>query len=829
MKKLLLSASALFVSMVMMSQSSASGDSKILGPAKYSTNETTAGSGIGRSLSPVRVGARGTSRSVTTIPIGTSGNPYGVINNNVNQVSYIAATNQVFFVHRTTHQIYLTDDANNSQYRYDVSRDGGASWAIDRGLLNPSGSQTGFACRFPNAVNYNPAGNTNPDSSYLNYIGSFHDGGSSADWRGYCYGGARLDNAPSTFSERRWEPNTSNTNIITGVCESVPGTFWGVDQFITTTDGTNPQGISVYKGTWNADSMMVVWTAPTVLYPPVFDLGADSKKHIISYTIAFDPSGANGWIAATGDLKDDAEYTSDPFFYHSTDGGSTWMGPIIIDLDSINGIVYDPINGPASTSFDISLTVDFNGNPHLATVVLPGSNTTPYSILGAAPDKYIYDITYDPSLSADCQWRAINLDYVNSLRKDVVTGQLTCDNYIRMSRTADGKKVFVTWVDTDSLVSGSANSDNDFPDFKLIGLDIENNKRTAVKNYTSSDVTWSGNVIWPTTSPIAKTTGSTNNIPTVFAKMNTQLVTPELDTCYFFYVQNIDVTDAEFLTNLDNTPPTITVIGGVAVDGTDSIAPVLQGSVYTDLGATAFDCSGGDLTSSIIVTGSINTATLGFDTIYYTVTDVAGNTATAVRVVRVITTPICTFDITPSNAVVRKFSFTYTNPSALATNWDWNYGDLSGVSLSTSGLLNHTYIAAGTYNVSFTARNSAGTCSGSCTIVINADNSGNVTCASVVTDEFTGINDVNLNNNIEVYPNPASDVVSVSLDLNASKNVNISIVNMLGAKVYSKFLGTVNGSTTEKIDVSNLEVGIYMVRIETEKGTAVKKLNISRR
>ena len=826
MKKLLLSASAIFVSMVMMSQASAIREPKIVGPVNHSIVENTAGSGVARTALPVRAMARGASRAVSAVAVGTSGNPYGIINSNVNQLSYISETNQLMFIHRTNRRIYTSDDANNGQYRFDVSRDGGATWTLDRGLLNPSGSESGFACRFPNGIQYNPIGNTNPDSSYLTYIGSFHTGGSAADWRGYCYGRARLDNAPSTFTERRWEPNGANNNIMSSVCQSVHGTYWGIDEYITTADGTDPQGISVYKGVWNDDSMAVIWTAPTVLYPPVFDLSADSKKHFSANNIAFDPSGTFGWIAGSGDLKADGEPTSDPFFYKTIDGGATWTGPIVLDLDSINGISFDPINGPASTSFDLSLAVDFNGNPHLGTMVLPGSTTTPYSIIGNAPDKYLYDITYDATLAPECQWRAINIDYVNALRKEVVTGQLNLDNYIRASRTADGKKVFFTWVDTDSLISGSANSANDFPDFKLIGIDVENNKRTNVKNYTSSDGVWGGNVLWPTTSPIAKTAGSTYNIPTVFAKMNTQLVSPELDTCYFYYVQNIDVTDAEFTTNLDNTPPTITVIGGTTVDGLDSLYLIIKDAVYTDLGATAFDCSGGDLTSSIVVTGaSVNTSVLGYDTIYYSVTDAAGNVATAIRIVRVIAAPICTFSITPSTSVIRKFSFIYTNPSSLASNWDWNFGDLTGTPPTTSGLINHTYVAPGTYNVVFNARNIAGSCTGNCTITIEADNSGNLSCGGT----FSGINDINIADNFEIFPNPASTQVTLSLDLNNSKNVNVSIVNMLGSKVYAKSLGTVNGSTTEKIDVSDLEAGIYMVRVETEKGTAVKKLNIIKR
>jgi len=80
--------------------------------------------------------------------------------------------------------------------------------------------------------------------------------------------------------------------------------------------------------------------------------------------------------------------------------------------------------------------------------------------------------------------------------------------------------------------------------------------------------------------------------------------------------------------------------------GGDAIAPVitlnglatlslLQGSTWTDPGATALDSTDGNLTDQIVVTGTINTATLGQQALTYTVTDAAGNTASAQRQVYV--------------------------------------------------------------------------------------------------------------------------------------------------------------------------------------------------
>ena len=74
----------------------------------------------------------------------------------------------------------------------------------------------------------------------------------------------------------------------------------------------------------------------------------------------------------------------------------------------------------------------------------------------------------------------------------------------------------------------------------------------------------------------------------------------------------------------DTTAPIIT-LDGLA------IATVNLNSTYTDAGATAMDDVDGDLTSSIVITGVVNTSIEGNYIITYTVSDTSGNIATATR------------------------------------------------------------------------------------------------------------------------------------------------------------------------------------------------------
>jgi len=74
----------------------------------------------------------------------------------------------------------------------------------------------------------------------------------------------------------------------------------------------------------------------------------------------------------------------------------------------------------------------------------------------------------------------------------------------------------------------------------------------------------------------------------------------------------------------DLTRPVITLLG-------DAVVSVVQGSTYTDAGATADDLCEGDLTASIIVGGdTVDTNTLGTYVITYNVSDSASNAAAEV-------------------------------------------------------------------------------------------------------------------------------------------------------------------------------------------------------
>jgi len=71
---------------------------------------------------------------------------------------------------------------------------------------------------------------------------------------------------------------------------------------------------------------------------------------------------------------------------------------------------------------------------------------------------------------------------------------------------------------------------------------------------------------------------------------------------------------------------------------------------------------------------------------------------------------------------------------------------------------------------------------------------------------------------LKLYPNPVNSIINLKLPYESSGSVKF--YNVLGENVLSKIVS----STTTQIDVSELKSGIYLVRIQTENQSTIKKI-----
>ena len=70
------------------------------------------------------------------------------------------------------------------------------------------------------------------------------------------------------------------------------------------------------------------------------------------------------------------------------------------------------------------------------------------------------------------------------------------------------------------------------------------------------------------------------------------------------------------------------------------------------------------------------------------------------------------------------------------------------------------------------------------------------------------------NSKLSIFPNPAKGNVTISLDNIADNEVDIILINILGAQVSQIFSGKIVGNYQEfPFDIATLEKGIYFVKV----------------
>ncbi len=92
----------------------------------------------------------------------------------------------------------------------------------------------------------------------------------------------------------------------------------------------------------------------------------------------------------------------------------------------------------------------------------------------------------------------------------------------------------------------------------------------------------------------------------------------------------------------------------------------------------------------------------------------------------------------------------------------------------------------------------------------------------ILVDPCTGIDDRADFQDVRIYPNPTTGMVTIELNRNANA-VEISVMNTLNKVVYTKSLKK-SASTKLNIDLSNLARGLYVIKLKTEKMEKITKV-----
>jgi PKD repeat protein len=396
---------------------------------------------------------------INTTNLANSANVYTNVRNNTQPIAVNNDLNTILFVHR---QNTNEHSGTSGMLRYDYSTDNGQSWTLDNGVLNPSATAGTNDSRYPEVAIYNPSGNTDPSNASLVYqaptVGS--------TWAGYVSGDGVIGSG--SYSENYNQGSPSNTLIPGGMTEGAPGEFWSVDAEY---DGIFYSGLKLLKGTWGGSS--VDWVVKEV-FTPSFNTDINGTPSLAgsSFDIAFDPTGQNGWVVFLSHLNGTiSNYQYYPIFYQTTDGGTTWSGPIEVDLSSFPNITSNITGGGvASSAFDINLTVDAAGNPHTIFTVCSGDNTN-YSVL---PSEWMGACHLHHNGTS---WEADVLQDIETLNYALPDGSFM-HNTPQISVNDQGNIVALSWTDSDPSLTGGQNS---LPFLNIVAYNTNTGVHSAVE------------------------------------------------------------------------------------------------------------------------------------------------------------------------------------------------------------------------------------------------------------------------------------------------------------------------------------------------------------
>jgi PKD repeat protein len=168
--------------------------------------------------------------------------------------------------------------------------------------------------------------------------------------------------------------------------------------------------------------------------------------------------------------------------------------------------------------------------------------------------------------------------------------------------------------------------------------------------------------------------------------------------------------------------------------------------------------------------------------------------------VDILDSPVANFGQNVSYTTV-----SFTDSSEFATSYFWDFGDGN---TSTGSNPVHVYdFPGGTFDITMVVSNNCGT---------------DTLTKSVTADETTGVNDLNGEDEVAVYPNPTSGIFSIN-----SSNLNSHISEIYD--VTGKLARTIRWKSKVNVNVSDLNGGIYIVKTYDDEGIVdVTKLSVTK-
>lgn len=462
--------------------------------------------------------------AVTAARFTGSHNAFGVLVSENRPLQYNPGSNIISFVHRKSVFFVPTANGNSGSQVASTSNNGGTSWDSTCIWANASD-----LARYPQGGVYNPLGNTTYTNAYVVGSGPITNG---SIWVGNWYASKKIT-SPGNPTAGADQQSMINTSLPAGVKPHHHSqyAFTAIDggmvrsmgNVLNDPDGTTNvaygiRGAMMTKGLFTAGAF--VWSTDS--FVPCLMARTDGSKYVSDLPLqAWNENGTVGYVVMfgvrCGALPCQKSYQ--PIVYKTTNSGASWSILPAAGFNAKN--ITDRIQSiNTNTSLVVpyfsthegwDVAVDANNNLHIGCTVQGASSANIDSLdytysYGTQQYSYSYvkfgfPTIFDFNTTASGGWNSMIVDsmgtegpfgtagypgYATNPWTDGGTAKLDLNARIQMSRSADGKKIFFGWTESDSTVTGL--KWNIYPDIKHKGFDVTTNKLTPRLNVTKGSL-----------------------------------------------------------------------------------------------------------------------------------------------------------------------------------------------------------------------------------------------------------------------------------------------------------------------------------------------------
>ncbi|MEN8224251.1 MAG: C25 family cysteine peptidase [Bacteroidota bacterium] len=159
-----------------------------------------------------------------------------------------------------------------------------------------------------------------------------------------------------------------------------------------------------------------------------------------------------------------------------------------------------------------------------------------------------------------------------------------------------------------------------------------------------------------------------------------------------------------------------------------------------------------------------------------------------------------------------------TEPVQYADYYDWSVDPIEAGSfagMGTTGTISWNNSFLGTATIFVRAMNTCGD---------GALSEG----FEVMVDNFTSVAELDDDQQLAIFPNPNSGEFNIELKGEELGIINIRIYDITGTLIYTETGSMVNNGFSSRINLGEYQQGMYFVKVNHDKGTAVRKILLSR-